>query len=337
MSPNPQSSIANPQSADGGASVPASRSPSQPSTLNSQLPFTPSPTESHKAFETFLCYFDIGQNRSFAKVARLTGVNLNSVKMWAHRFNWRERVRAYNTELLRARLAVETDARRNQAELRAQRALHFQDAEWKAAEKLLRAAQNALDVLIQTTPEKLSLSDVARALEIASKLGRLATGLATEQIAHAGELNVNLQFEIESAIKKVYGPVVDCPSLAGVGEGVRRTDEGRGAETKSGGEGDSAAPGEGCGEETDPVGRVTLCAPSPSPLRLDRGEGQGEVSTPTPVAASRPPCSRTVAAGESAELPAPGVGVQASACSPSAVSSSVGRAVPCAPSPNPQS
>jgi len=184
----------------------------RPSTLNSQLPFQPAPNESHKAFETFLCYFDIGQNRSFAKVAKLTGVNLNSVKMWAHRFDWRERVRAYNTELLRARLAVETDARRNQAELRAQRALQFQDAEWKAAEKLLRAAQNALDILIHTTPEKLSLADVARALEIASKLGRLATGLATEQIAHGGEVNVNLQLEIESAIKKVYGSTVEVES-----------------------------------------------------------------------------------------------------------------------------
>jgi hypothetical protein len=184
----------------------------QPSTLMNQLPFTPAANESHKAFETFLCYFDIGQNRSFARVASLTGVNLGTIKMWARRFAWRDRVRAYNTELLRARLAVETDARRNQAELRAQRALHFQDAEWKAAEKLLRAAQNALDLLIQTPPEKLSLFDVARGLEIASKLGRLATGLTTEHIAHSGELNLNLQLEIESAIKKVYGPVLDIPS-----------------------------------------------------------------------------------------------------------------------------
>ena len=209
----------------------------------SPLPFEPAANESHKAFETFLCYFDIGQNRSFAKVARLSGVNLNSVKQWAHRFDWRDRVRAYNPELLRARLAVETDARRNSAALRAERTRLFQDAEWKAAEKLLRAAQNSLDVLLQKTPEKLSLSDVARALEIASKLGRLATGLSTEHVEHAGEVNVNLQLEIESAIKKVYGPVVDCPSLAGAGEGG------------------AIAPGEDCGEETDPVGHVTPCAP----------------------------------------------------------------------------
>jgi len=178
------------------------------------LPFSPSANESAKAFESFLCYFDIGQNRSFAKVVKLTGVHLNSVKQWAHRYGWCGRIRAYNTHLLRTRLAVETDARRNQAELRAQRALLFQDAEWKAAEKLLRASQNVLDLLVNTPPEKLSLSDVARALDIASKIGRLATGLATEQIAHGGEVNVNLQLEIETAIKKVYGPVVDVSPAA---------------------------------------------------------------------------------------------------------------------------
>lgn len=177
------------------------------------LPFEPAAGESHKAFETFLCYFDVGQNRSFPRVAKLTGVNLNSVKVWANRYDWRDRIRAYNAHLLRTRLTVETDARRNQAELRAQRALLFQDAEWKAAEKLLRAAQNALDVLLHTTPGKLTLADVARALEIASKLGRLATGLTTENIAHAGELKVSFQVEVESAIKKIYGPAVD-PSAA---------------------------------------------------------------------------------------------------------------------------
>ena len=194
--------------------------PALPSALPA-LPFAPSPGESAKAFETFLCYFDIGQNRSFAKVAKLSGVHLTSVKVWANRYRWRDRVRAYNTELLRTRLAVETDARRNQADLRMQRALLFQDAEWKAAEKLLRAAQGALDVLLITTPEKLTLGDVARALEIASKLGRLATGLSTEHVEHAGEVNVNLQLEIESAIQKVYGPTLEVGQVskpAGAGD-----------------------------------------------------------------------------------------------------------------------
>jgi hypothetical protein len=177
------------------------------------LPFAIAVNESHKAFDAFLCYFDIGQNRSFARVAKLTGVNLNSVKMWANRFGWRARVRAYNTELLRARLAVETDARRNLAQLIADRALYFQDAEWKAAEKLLQAAQVALDVLRTRPPEKLTLTDAARATEIASKLGRLATGLSTEHVAHSGGVNVNFQLEIEAAIKKVYGPTVDVPSV----------------------------------------------------------------------------------------------------------------------------
>jgi hypothetical protein len=175
----------------------------------SDLPFSPAPGETQKAFETFLSYFDMGQTRSFTKLAKLTGVNVKSIKSWATRFCWQERLRAYHTHLLRARLAMDTDARRNEAELRAERARLLEDAEWKVAEMLLRAAQNTLDLLIQS-PGKRTLTDVARAVEIASKLGRLATGGANEQVAHAGEVNLKFQLEIEDAIRKVYGPIVDA-------------------------------------------------------------------------------------------------------------------------------
>ena len=54
-----------------------------------------------------------------------------------------------------------------------------------------------------------NLSDIARILEVASKMGRLAAGLATDRTEVSGELDVKVDLEFEAALKKVYGPVVD--------------------------------------------------------------------------------------------------------------------------------
>ena len=54
-----------------------------------------------------------------------------------------------------------------------------------------------------------TLGDVARALDLASKLGRLSSGLATESIEQKAEVDVNFRIEVEAAVKKAFGDVVD--------------------------------------------------------------------------------------------------------------------------------
>ena len=58
-----------------------------------------------------------------------------------------------------------------------------------------------------------TLGDVARALELASKLGRLASGLATDKTEVTGEDGGPIRVEFEAALRKVYGPVVDVEAL----------------------------------------------------------------------------------------------------------------------------
>ena len=176
----------------------------QPSTT-SQLPFEPAPTESHRAFQAFLCYFDLGRNRNLAEVARRTGAALNSVKGWSGRFAWKDRVRAYNTHLLQTRIQLETAAHRDVAALWTDRAQTFKAREWAAAEKLLASAQAVLDSFAGRDPNEISLSEVSRALEVASKIGRLATGLATDHQELTGPENGPLQIEITAALNKIYG------------------------------------------------------------------------------------------------------------------------------------
>ena len=50
-----------------------------------------------------------------------------------------------------------------------------------------------------------NLADIARMLEIASKLGRLATGLGTEGEHGKGDDLPGLRVEVTVALEKIYG------------------------------------------------------------------------------------------------------------------------------------
>jgi hypothetical protein len=59
-----------------------------------------------------------------------------------------------------------------------------------------------------------SLADIARLLEVASKLGRMASGLATDSVEQATEVNVNFRAEVAAAVRKVYGEPVEVEVVA---------------------------------------------------------------------------------------------------------------------------
>ncbi|HSU54590.1 MAG TPA: hypothetical protein VLT36_11075, partial [Candidatus Dormibacteraeota bacterium] len=56
------------------------------------LPFQPHPTESQKAFDCFLCYLDIGANRSLQRVSEITKVNHGTLRYWSRHYKWIERI-----------------------------------------------------------------------------------------------------------------------------------------------------------------------------------------------------------------------------------------------------
>ena len=53
------------------------------------------------------------------------------------------------------------------------------------------------------------MGDIARMLELASKLGRVASGLATDKTEITGDGDGPIRVELEAAMKKIYGEVVD--------------------------------------------------------------------------------------------------------------------------------
>ncbi len=83
-------------------------------------------------------------------------------------------------------------------------------------EKCIAAARRALDAFLEKEKVYANLADIARILEVASKLGRLASGLATEKSEVTGEDGGPIRIEFEAALKKIYGvqtTVVDVEAV----------------------------------------------------------------------------------------------------------------------------
>ena len=76
-------------------------------------------------------------------------------------------------------------------------------------EKCIAAAKRGLAAFMEREKVYANLAGISRMLEVASKLGRLASGLATDKTEVTGEDGGPIRLELEAALKKVYGAVVD--------------------------------------------------------------------------------------------------------------------------------
>jgi len=94
------------------------------------------------------------------------------------------------------------------------RQTELREWEWEMHEKCVDAAKRALEVFMKKKKVSASLGDIARILEVANKMGRMASGLATQTVEHTGEVDLNFRLEVETAIKKVYGQVVEAEVIS---------------------------------------------------------------------------------------------------------------------------
>ena len=191
------------------------------------LEFEQRPKESDKAFAAFAMYLSMGSERSLAQVGKKLGKSEGLIERWSSRYGWPERVGAYGTHLaIVEREATEAVARGKAAEWLA-RQEKIRDREWSMHEKCLAAAERALASFMEREKVYANLSDIARILEVASKLGRLAAGMATDRTEVTGEDGGPIRVELSAALSKIYGDVVDveCTSpqpSPQSGEGERR-------------------------------------------------------------------------------------------------------------------
>ena len=172
--------------------------------------FEKQPKESDKAFAAFSLYLSLGPERSLAAVGQKLGKSVVLLQRWSRRFAWKERVAAHAAHLAAVeREAAEALARGKAAEWLT-RQQNVREREWEMHEKCIAAAKRALAAFMERDKVYANLADIARILEVASKLGRLASGMPAETVEHTGEVNVNFRAEIAAAVKKVYGEVVEA-------------------------------------------------------------------------------------------------------------------------------
>ena len=181
--------------------------------------------ESNKAFAAFSLYLSLGPERSTAAVAAKLAKSQQLVRRWSAKFGWTERVAAYGTHLaIVEREAVEAAARGKAAEWES-REQKLRETEWAMHERAIAAAKRGLDAYMEREKVYANLADIARMLEIASKLGRLATGLGTEGERKREELPA-VRVEVRVALEKIYGEplpgeVVDVQEVRNAECGVR--------------------------------------------------------------------------------------------------------------------
>jgi hypothetical protein len=179
--------------------------------------------ESDKAFAAFSLYLSLGPDRSLAAVAEKLGKSKTLIDRWSGKFDWPARVQAHAAHLaLVEREAIEAAARGKAAEWE-KREQQLRETEWEMHERAIAAAKRGLDAYMEREKVYANLADIARMLEIASKLGRLATGLGTDGERRDGDALPAVRVEVTVALEKIYGEplpgeIVDVETVSALPE-----------------------------------------------------------------------------------------------------------------------
>jgi hypothetical protein len=175
--------------------------------------FEQQPGESAKAFAGFSDYLSMGAERSLEAVRVKCGKNSRLIQRWSSRWKWAERVQAYAERLaLVEREAAEALAREKGAEwLKRQQAIREEG--WTVSDECVRGAREALKRFYEKG-KGATLGDIARMYAEGIRLGRLSAGLATDATEMTGQDGGPIRLELEAALKKVYGDIVDVEAAA---------------------------------------------------------------------------------------------------------------------------
>ena len=114
--------------------------------------------ESAKAFEAFTIYRDMGKDRTISATARQLGKNRTLIDRWKERWNWKERVRAYDNDLDQA---AHEEALKNVREMQ-RRQIGI----------AIKIQQKAMEALNKINPAKMKDKDILAYLQMATKLER---------------------------------------------------------------------------------------------------------------------------------------------------------------------
>jgi hypothetical protein len=171
------------------------------------LKFEQQPRESNKAFAAFSLYLSLGPQRSTAAVAKRLAKSEQLIRRWSAKFDWAERVKAHDGHLAGIeRRTAEALAVQAGTDWAKRQEVHREE-EWQTRTELIGLAREAIARWKRQPHRCGTLEGIARLLDLASRLGRLSSGLTLEPEEKGQEPNVALMVQIEVALEKVYGTV----------------------------------------------------------------------------------------------------------------------------------
>jgi hypothetical protein len=169
------------------------------------LVFEQQPKESAKAFAAFSLYLGLGPDRSLAVVAQKLAKCEQLMKRWSAKFDWPARVQAHAAHLAVAeREAAEALARVKGVDWVTRQEEH-REKEWEVRGRLIKLAETAIERWLANAARCGSLEGIARLLDLASRLGRLASGLPTDKTEVTGDDGGPVRVEVTLALEKIYG------------------------------------------------------------------------------------------------------------------------------------
>ncbi|HJB36535.1 MAG TPA: hypothetical protein H9942_00520 [Candidatus Acutalibacter ornithocaccae] len=115
--------------------------------------------ESEKAFGAFAAYRDMGPERTISAVVKKLGKSRTLIDRWKERWDWQERVRAYDNELEKEARAKAVQGRKDMTERHIKIAMQVQ--------------KKALEALASLSVEDMSPKDIKEYIKMATDLERL--------------------------------------------------------------------------------------------------------------------------------------------------------------------
>lgn len=169
-------------------------------------PFEQQPGESLKAFSAFKAYLDLGDRRSLVALAEKLQKSRSLLERWSSKYGWPSRVLAYYAHLAEQERAAATAVVQAHAADWAARQQEHKEEEWRLRCELVELAREAIRRWKADPRRCGSLEGMARLLDLASRLGRLSSGLPTESTESTVEFQAALDPDWEAALRKAYGP-----------------------------------------------------------------------------------------------------------------------------------
>jgi hypothetical protein len=175
------------------------------------------PGEAPADFTAFIRYLRLQGCRSHRTVATQTGRSLGAIRRLSAQFNWRARVAAFEARLADASqdaldLLVQSTSTRTTADFE-----RLRSAEFQLAQRVLHESGRWLKLASDPHRREVSISQVCRLYELASKLGRLAVGMPTgDEPRRRRKENTPGYWtgpSAEEALQKLYGSPLSSDRL----------------------------------------------------------------------------------------------------------------------------